>query len=246
MIGIVAAMVIGLSKTALPGGGLLATPILAMIVSGRSIAGLMLPMLLVADVYAVRTYGKHARRDLLLPLAPSVAMGFIAGTVFYVVVGAGGRVLDVVIGASIIAIVAIQLNRLIQKTPSKPVSFAVASAVGATGGFTTFVSNAAGPVLNTYLSGRDLTKEELVGTTSWFFFAVNFAKIPAYLAIGAWSKGGHFFTADSLRFDALMMPALAVGMIGGKALLPRISQRVFLYVVLSLAAIAALKLLIGI
>ncbi len=245
LLGLVAAVIIGLSKTAVPGGGLLATPLLAMVVSGRLIAGTTLPMLLVADVIAVTWFGRHARRDLLTPLIVSVLVGFALGTWFYVAVGAGGRALDVTLGASIIVLVVLQIARLVRRSAPVIPTAGLTAGVGVTGGFTTFVANAAGPVLNTYLIGIGLPKDELIGTSAWFYFGVNVTKIPVYIAIGAWASGGHFFTAESLRFDAVLAPAVIAAMFLGKHLLARIAQETFTLIVLALAALAAVKLLIG-
>ena len=85
---------------------------------------------------------------------------------------------------------------------------ATAAVYGSSGGFTTFVANAAGPILNTYLVRLGLGKDELVGTSAWFYFAVNVAKVPVYLALGTWSSGGPFFTGKSLAFDAALLPAV--------------------------------------
>ncbi len=245
VIGIVAALIIGLSKTAIPGGGLLATPLLATVVSGRLIAGTMLPLLLIADVFAVTWFGKHARRDVLRPIVPTVLLGFAAGTLFYAVLGSGGRALEMVIGSSILLLVIIQSARIIRATPPKPATPQITHIVGATGGFTTFVSNAAGPIMNTYLTGIGLPKEEMVGTSSWFYFGVNFLKVPVYTAIGWFAAGGPFFTSTTLRFDALVAPGVAAGLIGGRWLLPRIQQGTFNSVVLVLAGVGATKLLVG-
>jgi uncharacterized protein len=246
IIGIVAALIIGLSKTAVPGGGLLATPLLAMVVSGRQIAGTMLPLLLIADVFAVTWFGRHARRDVLRPIVPTVLLGFAAGALFYVILGSGGRILEVVIGSTIMLLVILQGVRIILATPPKPATRQITRVVGATGGFTTFVSNAAGPIMNTYLTGIGLPKEEMVGTNSWFYFGVNFLKIPVYTAIGWFAAGGSFFTSDTLRFDAFVAPGVAVGLVGGRWLLPRIDQRTFNIIVLILAGIGATKLLVGV
>jgi uncharacterized protein len=245
LLGLVAAAIIGLSKSAVPGGGLLATPLLAMVVSGRLIAGTMLPLLIIADVLAVFWFGRRARRDVLGPLVRWVGVGFAAGTLFYVQVGAGGRTLDIVLGASIVILVGLQLARLIRRSPAVEATPAITGAVGVTGGFTTFVANAAGPVLNTYLVGIGLPKEELIGTSAWFYFAVNVAKIPVYLAIGRWASGGAFFTAESLRFDAVLVPVVLASMLIGRQLLSRIPQQTFTIIVLVLAAVAATKLILG-
>ena len=76
---------------------------------------------------------------------------------------------------------------------------------GSAGGFTTFVSNTAGPIMNTYLVRLGLDKHEMIGTSAWFYFVVNVTKVPVYLALGAWSAGGHFFTAESLAYDLVLV-----------------------------------------
>ena len=245
LLGAIAAFVIGLSKTAVPGGGLLATPLIAMVVAGRLIAGTTLPLLLVADVFAVYWFGRQARWDVLTPLVRSVAVGFVFGTAFYVIVGAGGRALDVVLGSSIVVLVLLQIVRLVRRSPAVRSTPVLAAGVGVTGGFTTFVANAAGPIMNTYLVGIGLPKEELIGTTSWFYFGVNAAKIPVYLAIGAWASGGPFFTTTTLRFDVVLAPVVILALLVGRVLLVRIAQQTFTMAVLVLAGLAAVKLLVG-
>jgi uncharacterized protein len=245
LLGIAAALIIGLSKTAIPGGGLLATPLFATVVAGRLIAGVTIPVLLVADLFAVVWFGRSVRRDVLRPMLLPVIAGFVGGTLFYVIVGAGGRVLNVMIGATVLLLVLLQLWRLVRRSPPVVATPALITAVGVSGGFATFVSNAAGPIMNTYFTGIGLEKKQMIGTSAWFYFSVNAAKLPVYLAIGRWSAGGSFFTAESLRFDAVLVPAVLVGVFAGRWLLPRISQQVFTLIVLILAAFASVKLLAG-
>ena len=245
VIGALAALVTGLSKTALPGAGLLATPLLAMVVTGRLIPGTALPILIFADVYATRWYRNHTRWDLLRPLTGWVAAGFALGATFFVVVGAKVRAIEVAIAIAIIVVVTVQITRMVRKAPPKPPTLGGAAVYGTTGGFTTFVSNAAGPIMNTYLVGLGLDRETLVGTSAWFYFAVNVAKIPVYLALGAWSTGGHFFTAETLLFDVCMFPVVLVGLYCGRALLPRLHDRLFVWVVLALSLAGAARLLLA-
>ena len=121
---------------------------------------------------------------------------------------------------------------------------ATAAVYGSSGGFTTFVANAAGPILNTYLIRLGLKKDELVGTSAWFYFAVNIAKIPVYIALGFWSGGGRFFTGTSLAFDAAMVPAVLIGVFSGRRLLHKLPERAFLIGVLVMSIAGAVKLLL--
>ncbi len=245
LIGIVAALIVGLSKTALPGAGLLATPLLAMVFSGRAIPGATLPVLILADLFAVTWYRRHARLDVLKPLVPWVGLGYVAGAIFFIVVGKAARPVELMIGSAILAVVVMQAWRMLRDAPAVEPTTIAAAGYGSAGGFTTFVSNNAGPIMNTYLMRLGLDKHELVGTTALFYFLVNASKIPFYAAIGQWSAGGHFFSVDALRYDAILIPAVLVGVFGGKLLFGRLPQRLFRWLVVILAGIAAVKLLVG-
>jgi uncharacterized membrane protein YfcA len=244
LVGAVAAFIVGLSKTGLPGGALIAAPLFATLVDGRLIPGASLPVLLVADVCAVTLYHDHARWDLLRSLAIGVVVGFAGGVVFFIAVGSATRPIEVTIGGIILVVVILQAWRLWRQTAVKRATPLTAAGYGTAGGFTTFVANAAGPIMNSYMAGLGLSKNELVGTSALFYCAVNLAKVPIYLAIGEWTDGGPFFTGETLAFDAAMIPAILIGVASGRALFHVISQRMFLVVVLGLSAAGALRILL--
>jgi uncharacterized membrane protein YfcA len=242
--GLIAAYVVGFSKTALPGAALVAVPLFATVFEGRLIPGGTLPVLIVADLFAVSWYRQHARWDVVRPLAPWLGAGYALGIAFFITVGSATRSLEVAIGGIVLFIVALQAIRMVRGAPVREATTATAATYGTTGGFTTFVANAAGPVINTYLIATGLQKAEMVGTSAWLYFLINTSKIPIYLALGAWSTGGAFFTRDSLLFDLIVLPGVVAGVYSGKALFHHIPQRAFLVVVLLLSAAGAVKLLL--
>ncbi|HEY0518908.1 MAG TPA: sulfite exporter TauE/SafE family protein [Ilumatobacteraceae bacterium] len=244
ILGSVAALIVGLSKTAFPGAALVATPIIAAVVSGRAIAGTTLPILLAGDVFAVIWYGQHTRWDHLRPMIIAVAAGFAAGAAFFVAVGSSTRPMELVIGLCILLIAMMQAWRMYRRVQPVPPTAATAAVYGSSGGFTTFVASAAGPILNTYFMRLGLGKDELVGTSAWFYFAVNFTKVPVYLALGQWSSGGAFFTGSTLAFDAALFPAVLVGLLSGRRLLHTLPERAFLIGVLLMSVAGAVKLLL--
>jgi uncharacterized membrane protein YfcA len=243
LIGAVGAYVVGLSKTGLPGAAVLAVPLFATVFDGRSIPGATLPILIVADLFAVGWYRRHTRWDVLRPLGRWIGVGFLAGIAFFVAVGSATRPLEVGIGAIVLVIVAIQLARQFRDVAPAPPGRRATAVYGTSGGFTTFVANAAGPIVNTYLAGLGLPKLELVGTSAWLYFAVNVAKIPFYVALGELTSGGRFFTIDSLAYGALMVPPIVVGVYSGRSLFRYLPQRAFLTIVLVLSALGALRLM---
>ncbi|MER6050871.1 sulfite exporter TauE/SafE family protein [Streptomyces sp. NPDC001793] len=77
-----AALLVGFSKTAVSGVGALSVALFAAVLPARESTGVLLPLLLVGDVLAVRAYRGHADRAVLLRLLPSVAAGVLLGVVF--------------------------------------------------------------------------------------------------------------------------------------------------------------------
>ena len=108
---------------------------------------------------------------------------------------------------------------------------------GAAAGFATTVANAAGPVMNAYLLSHRLSKEEFVATGAWFFFVVNLLKVPLYQWHG-------LFSARSLAFDVALLPAIAVGALTGRALMMRVPQRIFEFLVIALTVISTALLFV--
>jgi len=102
-------------------------------------------------------------------------------------------------------------------------------------GVTTMMANAAGPVMVIYLLAMRLPKIEFVGTSAWFFFVVNWLKVP-------FSANLNLMTVDSVKLNLMMLPCIAVGAFVGIFFLKRIPQKVFNAVVQILAAAAAIKL----
>jgi len=98
------------------------------------------------------------------------------------------------------------------------------------------MANAAGPIMIIYLLAMQLPKVEFVGTGAWFFFVINWLKVP-------FSANLDLMTAASLKLDLMMLPFIAAGAVIGIFFLKRIPQKAFIAVVQILAAAAAVKLL---
>lgn len=249
LMGCCAAMLVGFSKTGMPGVGILVVPMLVFIFPGRLSTGAMLPMLLFADVFAVIWYSKHTRWDKLWGLIPWVLAGFVMGTVLFLNVGPKKPnhkdIMDIIIGAIVLVMLGLHLLRQKMGDKLTPHSSTAVIATGCAAGFTTMVSNAAGPVMTLYLQGMGMSKEQFIGTSAWFFFLVNLSKLPVYIALNSLRPETPMITAHSLLFNLYMMPVILLGVLIGKWLLPRIPQKTFDAAVLILAGIAALKLVAG-
>ena len=241
------AVLIGISKTAAPGAGILVVPLLAAVFGGRLSIGIMLPMLIVADVFAVTWYRRHAQWGKLVSLLPWVLFGIAIGAVVLWAFGKFGGEKDLlgkVIGVLVLSMLALNLlqDRLGERMAPRS-KFGIATS-GSAVGISTTISNAAGPVMAIYLSALRMRKEELMGTAAWFFFVLNLTKLPVLIVLTLINPQKPVITLLSAEFTAAMAPMIVLGAFIGKWLLPRIPQKVFDLLIVSLAAVAAIKLLV--
>lgn len=243
-----AALLVGISKTAVPGVGILVVPVLASAFGGRPSIGIMLPMLIMGDVFAATWYRRHVQWDRLVGLLPWVIVGVCIGSV---ALWQSGRVstrrdvLDVVIGGLIIVMIGVHCLQKVFGDRVAPKSYVGTAGTGVSAGFATTVSNAAGPIMQIYLMAHRLPKEQFMGTIAWYFFIINAAKMPVYIFLTLVNPRRPIITGSSLLFDLKLLPAILVGAFVGRWLLPRMSQKTFDTAILALAGVAAIRLLLG-
>ena len=246
VLGAGAALFVGISKTGIPGTGILVVPLLAFVFGARPSVGVMLPMLIFADCFAVAWYRRHAQWDKIVLLLPWVVAGLVVGTWALWATGASkSDILGRIIGGIVLAMLALHLLRGRLGERLTPRSKIGAASTGVVAGFTTMISNAAGPVMSIYFAAHDMPKKEFVGTSAWYFFIVNLTKLPVFMILSLDNPNNPIITKNSLYFVGIMTPVILIGVFIGKWLLPRFSQKAFDSTVLILAGAAAIKLLIG-
>lgn len=246
VLGAGAAVFVGISKTGIPGTGILIVPLLAYAFGGRPSVGIMLPMLIFADCFAVAWYRRHAQWDKILLLLPWVVVGLVIGTWALWATGASkSDVLGKIIGSIVLVMLALHLLRGRLGERLTPKSKIGTAGTGVVAGFTTMISNAAGPVMSIYFAAYNMPKKQFVGTSAWYFFILNLTKLPVFILLSLENPENPIITMGSLSFVGCMVPVILIGVFIGKWLLPRISQKAFDATVLTLAGAAAVKLLIG-
>ena len=104
-------------------------------------------------------------------------------------------------------------------------------------GLGTGMANSSGPILSLYFLILGLPKLPFMATTTWFFFIMNMLKAPLFLNLG-------LISAQSLKIGLLALPSVAAGAVLGYWMVARISQKRFNQAVLSLAFVAAIRLMI--
>ncbi len=223
---------VGVAKTGVPGLGILAVPLFVLAAGdARLSAGWLLPLLIVADLFAVWYYRKHNAAKALVTLAPWVVAGMIIGAA---VLSYPEHVIRPIVGTIILTILILFLlrQRGVNLTPTGRWNSGI---YGTAAGFATMVANAAGPVMSVYLLSRNLPRTEFVATGAWFFFFINLTKVPVY----AWQG---MINAESLLVDAALAPAVMAGALTGRKVLQLMPERVFVMSVTVLAFVATLLL----
>ncbi|GAB1338959.1 sulfite exporter TauE/SafE family protein [Streptomyces sp. E-15] len=237
-----AALMVGLSKTAVSGANTVSLALFAAVLPARASTGVLLPILIAGDVLAVLTYRRHAHWPTLWRLFPAVAAGVLAGTLF--LAWADDSMVRTSIGAILLLMAGVTVwRRRTAGTPGAPEAVTdragrlKARSYGVLGGFTTMVANAGGPVMSLYLLSAGFRKLGFLGTSAFFFLIVNVSKVP-------FSAGLGLIDRRSLLLDAALVVFVVPGALLGKWAVHRINQRLFEQLVIAATIAGGVQLLL--
>lgn len=231
------ALFVGMSKVGIPGISMFYIPVLALIFGGKTSTGILLPMLMMADIFGVAYYHRHAEWKYLVKLLPWAFVGIGIG--LWV-----GKVINDEWFKNIIAIlvfagVGIMLWRERQrKTDFFPHTWWFAAIMGVLGGFATMIGNVAGPIFAIYMLAMHLPKNAFIGTGAWFFLIVNFFKFP--LQVWVWNNIG----LKTIIMDLMMLPAIAAGAFLGIWIVRKIPDKTYRTFIVIVTVLSAFLLLI--
>lgn len=234
---VIGALLIGISKTGLPGVGILAIPIFANILPAKASTGVVLPMLILADIFAVIWYRRHAVWSHLFRVFPWTVLGVLIG---YALMGRiNDRQLSPVIGVIVLAMLALNAwrNRRRDAELQIPTHLSFAALIGVMAGATTMLANAAGPIMAIYLLAMRLPKTTFVGTAAWYFFIINVFKVPFSAHLG-------LITPGTMHFNLVLAPAIMAGALLGFWLVRWIPEKPFNIAILIFAILGAVRLLL--
>lgn len=233
----IAAFAVGVSKTAIPGVTTVSVAIFAAILPAKQSTGALLVLLIVADVFAITAYRRHANWKVLIRLAPAVLVGLALGILFLAV--ADDEWVRKVIGVILLVVIAVTLvRRRIGQTVAGGGSHRIAAAsYGTLGGFTTMVANSGGPVMSMYFLASHFSVKEFLGTAAWFFAIVNVMKVPFSVGLG-------LITVPGLLLDLVLVPLVVGGALFGLWFADRIDQVLFERLVIVFTVVGAVYLLV--
>lgn len=232
----VAAAGIGVSKSGLAGVGMLHVIIFATVFGAKASTGVLLPMLVIGDCCAIWFFGKKVQWHQVRRLLPPALIGVALGTILM------GRLDEAVfkplVGTIILLLTVLQVVRIWRPKLLEGIPHATwfAWTLGILAGITTMLANAAGPIVALYFLAIALPKWELVGTSAWFFLALNVWKLPFSYGLG-------LIDTQSLAINFAFSPAILLGMFAGRWLVHRVPQRLFDSLLLVFTGLAALRLI---
>ncbi len=233
VVAVPAVLLMGISKGGF-GGGIMVTPLLALVISPIKGAAILLPLLCVMDIAGLYAYRGQRHWQNLKIMLPGAMLGILVGALTF-------RYLDESLIRLLIGGLAIgfPLYRLL--TPALAAKTTAPHALtgglsGAASGFTSMVAHAGGPPVQFYLLPQRLDKDIFVGTTVVFFFVVNYVKLIPYSLLGQ-------FTAENLLTALVLAPLAPVGIWLGVRAQRRIPKDPFYLVLYILLFLAGIKLL---
>lgn len=223
---LISALTIGMAKAGLSGLGLAVIPVMALIFGAKESTGVILPMLITADIMAVTYYHRHAVWKHILRIMPWVTAGIITALII-------GNIIDdnlfriIMMTIVWIMLILMVVNDLWKKEDDKiPHNMFFGAGMGFTGGFATMIGNSAGPVFTLYFLAMRLPKKEFIGTGAWLYLMFNVGKLPLQAIV--WKN----ITINSLSLNLVAVPVIAAGIFIGIHLVKLLPENVYRYFVI--------------
>jgi uncharacterized membrane protein YfcA len=229
------ALLLGMAKTGVHGAGMLSVPLLAIAFGGKVSSGLMLPMLLVADVFGVWYYHRHASFKHLKILFPWAAVGIIAGSVAGSFISE--EVFRIIMATTIFGSLGIMIWLEMGGREKIPDNMILGITAGFLGGFTSMIGNLAGTVMAVYFLSMRLPKNNFIGTAAWFFLVINWFKVPFHVWV--W----HTINKDSWLLALMLVPVILGGAFLGIVLVKKMNDRTYRWFIVGMTFIAAMIML---
>lgn len=224
----------GISKSGFGGGmGVLAVPILALIMSPIHAAAIMLPILCLMDLFSVWAFRGQWDPINMRIIVPAGLVGIVLGTATFRYMEAD--FIRILLGAISLLFSLNYWLRPKLNTAAKP-NRLLGTLWGTTAGFTSFIAHSGGPPLSVYLLPQQLPRTTFVATTVLFFIIINYVKLIPYGFLGQ-------LNFDNLLVSAYLAPLAPVGVWMGVVLHKRLSDVLFYQICYGLLFITGIKLL---
>lgn len=233
-IAFLAAFVLGFSKAGIKGLGVVIVTLMALVFGGKASTGVIIPLLITADILAVIYYNRSADWKLLFKLLPWVLIGIVVG--MYV----GKDMPEVIFKRGMAIIILLTVAMMFwwdrQKDIEIPKNWWFAGVMGLCAGFTTMVGNLAGAFSNIFFLAMRVPKQIFIGTAAWLFFIVNITKLPIHIFV--WET----VSIETFAVNIRLIPGVFLGFYVGVKLVEKIHEEAYRKMILILTALGAVMI----
>ncbi len=230
-----AIFILGLAKGGFAGLGMIATPLMSLVISPVQAAAILLPILIVQDVVSLWIFRGHWDLKLTAILALGAVFGIAAGWALAAWVSIAAVKLALGLTSVVFGAQRLWVERgHAMVAPSNAPAW-VGVLLGVATGFTSQIAHAGGPPAQIYLMPRQLARDVFIGTSTLLFAIINWVKVPAYLSLGQ-------FTPANLSIAAAMLPLAIASTFLGAWLIRRVDGRGFNKLIYALMILVGVKL----
>lgn len=208
---------------------------MALAFGARESTGLLVPLLVIGDVFAVIYYNRHTRWSYIARFLPWMLAGLLLG----VLIGneLPEKAFKMVMVTVILASVLMMYWWDKRKSGVVPTHWAFGGLIGVLAGVTTMIGNLAGAFSNIYFLAMRLPKNEFIGTAAWLFLIINVVKLPFHFYI--WET----INKESLLINLKLVPLILVGLFVGVRLVKLLQEGLYRKMILLLTALGAVLIL---
>jgi uncharacterized membrane protein YfcA len=208
-----AAFLVGIGKSGVAGGfGILAVPLIALVMPVPQAAAIVLPLLTVGDLFGLAALIRQRDRALLRVLLPAGLAGTVIGFALFGVLA--HKTVSAVLGVMTLLFIA-QRAWSSSATVAREVPRWFTALAGVASGITSFVAHAGGPPISIALLPMRLPPAVFAATTSVFFTVINASKWLPYAWLG-------LIDATNMLSALALAPCAVLGVWFGVALLRRL------------------------
>ncbi len=230
-----AVILLGLAKGGFSGIGVLAVPLMTLVVSPVQAASITLPILIVQDAVSVWVFRREWDGRSLAVLIPSSLVGIgarLCARRARFVGGGGARCWADFAGVRRAPVVDHLGAEWSGRT--SPRMWSVQSGARRRAS-PSQIAHAGGVPFQIYMLPKRLERDVLIGTSAIFFAAMNWMKVPAYAALGQ-------FTRANMATSLALFPLAVASTIVGTKLIRRVSPDRFYKLIYVLLILTGLKL----